>query len=292
MYKNWKSVLILLLTVAVVLGAGAFPVLFFRIQDYRLNTAAFPRQEVFTKLDPQAEEIYLVGAVREIYESGQRAYYPDTSELLNQTFDTFQGQLKEMKADGVLQGNHLEQVINKEYSELLIDQLTLVTSTQRKEDKSLGYYVPFDDIKAIDPFVGFRMEPKTQKLIFLQILFYHTVLEESTGSSGTTSPSTESLDHTAREELLQAYIRYLGLDILDDWTYNELGAVSRKAQLQIVYRIHNDSFILYVIPTGYYLLTPFYDSYNRTTDGDAAVEFRSYQQYINEMFGLPMQGAY
>ncbi len=52
--------------------------------------------------------------------------------------------------------------------------------------------------------------------------------------------------------VLENYIKYLGLDVLDDWEADELGLSSQKACLQIVYLYSEEIELLAVAPIGYF----------------------------------------
>lgn len=270
MFKYWKSLVFLILTLIIVAGAVCFPRLFFTIQDAQMMAAAHSRQEIHAKLAPEAEEIYLVNAIRDIYHNNQYFDYGggynyplsiDDSPF-SSTIDSLNEQLDIMTDQSALDMDLLNSF------HYMIDPMIWVNGTYGIwEDKEtpFSFYTIYDDAFIANGFVdiapqlSFYMEPKTGKVLYLRMF----------------TEQRETLKIAPRENI-NAYIRYLGLDVLDDWTYQPQGAMSEKAQLKIIYMQNDTEYYIQILPVGYY----FYDPYLRYRDINSSGAGSTIDSYI------------
>lgn len=218
-----RSIFIVGLCVLLTLGAGGFPLIYFHLSDKAQLRALHPRDNPAAKIDAQAEDIYLVGAVRSLY-SG------DGSSLNTETVTTlFPGAFEELLEAGQFPA---------EYRSFLPAEAVYYTSVAVDDEKTLHHYVAFATVPAAEgPFISFQLEEKTEKLIFLGV-----------GKKGL----QKSLTLPDREALMDGYLRYLGLDVLSDWKENEIGQMSAKAQMQMYCLMNEDALLLCVAPIGFF----------------------------------------
>ncbi|MBC8570483.1 hypothetical protein [Zongyangia hominis] len=217
-----RAILAIVLCVFLTVGAGLFPLIYFHLSDEAQIHGVHSRKTPSANIDPQAEDIYLLGAIRDLYESASSA--PDIWSA-SQSFPQAYKELLE------------EAGFPPGYGALLPAQ-PVFYSNAGGENRMLSHYVAVaSEATAQDPLIRFQIEQKTGKLIFLGI-----------GQKGLAT----SLPLPDRQKLMDGYLQYLGLDVLNDWKENEIGRMSAKAQMQLYCLYNDDGLLLCVAPIGFY----------------------------------------
>lgn len=226
--KRFKGFILPVLLTALLLGASiSFPLVYFEAQNSVLLSSPHPRQEIQGKIDPQAEEIYLVQAIQQLYQTGVTLDADTVSREQPALQKALRRQLEDMMAAGILDASaaslyresdaiHLSSL---NQNGLILDRYMIIGSSDT-EPTANCYFQP---------------EEKTGKLLYFGV-----------GKQG------QALAGASVNELSRRYIRYLGLESLGDWTENEVGMISQKAQLQIFCLQTENAFLLQIAPVGYY----------------------------------------
>ena len=251
MLKHWKSLVFLILTLLIVAGAIYFPSLFFTIQDAQMMAVAHSRQEIHAKLAPEAEEIYLVNTIRDIYQNSQYFDYGGgynyPLSIDDSPFSSIVASLNE-QFDNMIDQSALDKDLLNSFHNMIKPMIWVSGSYGIWDNKEtpFSYYTIYDEHFMAEgyidnpPQLSFYTEAKTGKVLYLQMFNYqHDTIK------------------VAPKDTINAYIRYLGLDVLDDWTFQSQGAVSEKAQLKIIYLQNDTDFYIQIIPVGYYYYNPY-----------------------------------
>lgn len=226
--KQFKRVLLPILLTALLLGASiSFPLVYFQAQNRVLLNSSYPRRELPGKIDPQAEEIYLVQAIQQLYRNGLNLDADTVSKGQAGLRQAFRRQLEDMTAAGILdasaaalfRADSTVRIAAYDIDGLRIDRY-MINGSDDTEQQSNCYFQP---------------EEKTGKLLYFGV-----------GKQG------QTLAGGSVSELSRRYIRYLGLDALEDWEENEVGMISAKAQLQVLCLQNEAAFLLQIAPVGYY----------------------------------------
>lgn len=227
--KQFKQVFLPILLTALLLGASiSFPLVYFQAQNRLLLNSSYPRKELPGKIDPQAEEIYLVQAIQQLYQDGLQL---DADRIRTQQpalrQEAFRRQLEEMVAAGILDAS-----ATRLYAADRMVHSVVVNSGGLRIDR---YMMAGSDDAGQQSTCHFLPEEKTGKL-----LYFGVGMQGHTLAGGSVA------------EISRRYIRYLGLDALEDWEENEAGLISPMAQLQVLCLQTENTFLLQIAPVGYY----------------------------------------
>ncbi|WP_343210561.1 hypothetical protein [Anaerolentibacter hominis] len=226
------------------------PFLYFQTRDAHLLSGTFTREPYKVSLSPEVEEIYLVTAVNR--------YFSSETKLSNLESTVVQADLSALLAE---QAQHLSGIpfIQDLVIKMITDahyfgthQIVYMKQDERKPRLRLNQYTLYpgvpeeliaEDSEPTDSslIVNFYPDSQTDRLIYLSIL----------PRSSLTPYFTADRKPVTDREMAEAYLQYLGFDVLDDWTENGLGLVSRKAKLQIVSLRDEEALQLYVVPLDF-----------------------------------------
>ena len=231
--KIYKSILASLAAAAVVLTAELLPLKLFEQQEETLFGRAYPFPNAAGKIDPQAEDIYLVETIRDIYENGYEGGNQSYETRYARLSEQFPLQLRQMNEQDILD-SRLYDWMEEGYT-YLGDSYMGYNGGTLNIIESVCY---MENVKAMDVYHEFLflMEERTNKLLTLRFLYNNPVI----------------LDKSAQIAIMEKYITYLDLDILGDWVYNEVGLTSQKAQLQVVCHTTQNVFLLQIVPVDFY----------------------------------------
>lgn len=200
------------------------PPLIFNIWDQKELQSGYSRENLKAQISPEADEIYLVKAIWGIYQE-DAIHSIGSSDKSGVEIKA----LKELKEAGIL--NDYKKKIGKNDFIVMNDDIV-------NQFEVLYYSLinknPMDVEMTTAPNpLDFEVEGKTQKVLLLK----------------TSSDSGLIADDA---ELITRFIKYLGLDLLDDWQQDTLGMISEKARIQVIYLNNNGISLLTVSPIGYY----------------------------------------
>lgn len=210
-----------ILFLVITMGIFKIPSLYFSVEEELLLEKVYERHIVPINIAPEAEEIYMVRAIRDIYWLNNKMHQSD-DRMIEEEYDV------------------LSKVIGQNHS--LLDEFLIFThSVDRTVPLSDGMYLYLRDTvwHNMEGEFGLSVhqESKTGKIIFLaqennnvmiKISYYNYAHNEN--------------------ELAKRFCEYLGLNVLDDWTFSAEGMISKKASLKIVCHTSETAFLLYAAP--------------------------------------------
>lgn len=218
--RCYKKLFVAAVSFLVLTAVVLTPSFYFALQESFLLEGRYERHIVPVAIDPQAEEIYLVRAVRGAYYLG--VGLPEAKEQnLRDEWSALAAHVPgvPLLPDAPLQGS--------------ID-----ISRRASDGTSLQLHEFFWDKGASQAAVTVHNDSKTGKFLYLAVYPNADLIR----ASQDTQPSQK------KEQIARAYCAYLGLDILGDWSAQDIGLVSKKAALKIVCHDTPDSFTLFIAP--------------------------------------------
>lgn len=161
----------------------------FSIETGKTNTEDIPLSSLVTTNE----------GLRPIYVEIRQNAYQFRHHPENISFDklNYGEQMKYLKKHHIINTEYYEYCMNKELQE------KGVIKAERVEDVGMIYTLQFYTVHQNDK--TYRMFQETNKYKFVDI----------------SMPIIEEKNEKEQQELLQNYIKYLGLDYLDDWIYME-----------------------------------------------------------------------
>lgn len=225
--KYLKNVLIVLSGFIIILFSFFMPKLFFKLEDLSREKEIFAKAKKESKIDVEAEKIYLVRTIHDIYDFENKkitAYYGNGKEVVTSAttrVDTGnKSPTQEIKEE-------ISKLFSSNILENKIDFNQILYYTERlnvfyKEYSVLNVSITIEEYSYLD----FSIESKTGKII--AIAFNQESYQKNIEKS----------------ELLKNYVKYLDLDIIDDWKFEENVLKSEKAQLVVFFE---ESFGEYMI---------------------------------------------
>lgn len=202
-----KSKKILILLMGVLLLLYMLPFLLFQLQDFAQSKNVVTLDNIY-KISSEASDIKLVNIIHTIaYATREDDYIYDSEDLLKKK-DILKKEVKKLYEYGILDADAL-----KTYEEIQSGQWYNISVYNRRSTFRESYTTK-------DNYVGgdIMMESETNKVLSLKL------------------PYDSEL--TDRKSIIYSYIQYLGLDILDDWSYTNGEYVSQKAQLRANVQIY------------------------------------------------------
>lgn len=212
----------------------ALPNFWFQLEDSNMNQEMYKRARKETKIDVQAEKIYLVNAIHSI----GLGYY---------NVETDQYKEYEITRQGVVEVAEVE----KTRKENIIDELKNEVS-QMEEYQILNH--PFEEENT--EYKSFAILRKEYNQYNVESIYaksetceLHAEIEEKTGKIILIRfhQSNMNLNHGI-EEIMRNYVKYLDLYIIDDWEMENGMLKSEKAQLAVVLTTSGDSCLLTIYP--------------------------------------------
>lgn len=214
-----RNKIVLFAAALVLLAAVLAPSVYFSLREALLLAGAYERTTVPVVIDPEAEEIYMVRAIRDAYYLGVGVPKVEESGLRGEWTRLSDGAsgFPELPGGAPSDGGAL--TLRASEGMALSAQLLL----WQVENEQLGVCV--------------HTEAKTGKILYITIQNYGLLLSDSGKESQARNTGAA-----------RAFCAYLGLDVLDDWSEQEGSLVSQKASLKIVCQDTPGSFALYVAP--------------------------------------------
>lgn len=217
---------------AVIIGGFSLyaPKLYFNWKDRKILTQSFTREEITYHLDSNADDIYLVKLIHAMYHSNySNIIHIDfwnndkSDEDLSNSLET---QVNELVCYSILDESFAQQFISSRKSPSLISL----------QNNNYIYDLSKSDH---DSTIRIKIENKTTKILYLQI----------EGKNKTVFSNTD------RKKIMERYIQYLNLDILNDWQYNGNNYYSDNAKLRVDIDLTDDRLFIKIAPIDYTSLT-------------------------------------
>lgn len=221
MYKNIFSILV---SGVIIIGSLITPRIYFTLTEDTLLETKYERQMVPINIAPEAEEIYMVRAVRDTYYLNSKSMTADDLEIEPEwvalgekieTLSTMSFKTQIFTAKKAFDG---EQMIALNDGMLL--NLQIMTWSYDKQECCISVH----------------QESKMDKFIFIAL-----------SNDERNKKSFYQYEHN-QDHIASIFCEYLGLDVLDDWMFTAQGLVSQKASLKIICHESADMFLLYAAP--------------------------------------------
>ncbi|MFQ8599578.1 MAG: hypothetical protein ACLSAP_02585 [Oscillospiraceae bacterium] len=214
-----RNKIVIFAAVLLLVSAVSAPSVYFSIREALLLAGAYNRTTVPVVIDPEAEEMYMVRAVRDAYYLGVGAPKIEESGLREEWARLSDGKNGFPKLPAGTPSDGGEMTLQAlEGMALSAQQLVWTT-----EDGQFGAVV--------------HTEAKTGKILYMDIQSYGKLLLDS-----------GDVNRKHDTGAARAFCAYLGLDVLDDWSEQDGILVSQKASLKIVCQRTPEAFSLYVAP--------------------------------------------
>ena len=210
-----KNIIIFIIVIIIIGISIALPSVLFKFEDFTMEKLSYKRDNIQSKIDVQAEEIYLVKAIHgqdynmEIisesseYETISMIKTGD-NEYVNPKILTLKNELIKLKeyniVDSTLKDNENIKIamFDKKYSNKLMEySLNCIEFIQNKKNRSVA------------------IENKTGKILYIEF------------------DKDKMLEEISREEIMRNYIKYLDLYIINDWKLEDNKLQSEKSQLAV-----------------------------------------------------------
>jgi len=231
-----KKILLFVLSLIIISFSFIMPNLLLSIEDSAREKEIFARQKIERKIDVEAEKIYLVTFIHDIYEiKDKKVYYEDkkgktlvteaftpittTRTDLNPT-EKFKNEILKLESNEIINETTFDEYIQYiEAENVFLSEYTVTTCSMQKEN---------------DEWIQINIEEKTGKIISADfcINFLKKDIE--------------------KENMLRNYAKYLDLDIIGDWKFENNILKSEKAQLIIMLVENGDSCMLTIAPIEIY----------------------------------------
>lgn len=259
MIKQIRKIFIVLIAFIIILISFLIPQLLMKIEDINMENKIFTKAKTKNKIDIQAEKIYLVQALHQLYNGSmnmkvskrEKVYYNKNEYIEVQPSSTGEGEkgieiVQSNSENGkVLNEKNIEDIKNEiaklEKSNILKNwnleddnikySLEFFTATYLDNQNAYEVVIKYYEFESEDYKIGMEIEEKTGKIVFVHI------------------PESILKLESERKELLENYIKYLDLYIIDDWEYEDRYLKSEKAQLTaILLDGSNGEYILTIQP--------------------------------------------
>ncbi len=239
-----RNKLLILLVFVIVLLSFFLPKWLFEIEDLKAENQLFSVVKPKSKMDVQAEKIYLVKAIHDMSEgnrnvliSQKQPVYGDdhtryaeveSTEIIKTVQGQEENEINRLKSElSKLENGKVLKALNIDanFASYDIEVGNFMYSNQESQYEIKQFCLESE----MDRF-NLEIEDKTGKILYL--LF----------------PKEKLCEDREIEEILQDYIGYLDLYIIDDWTFENNLLKSEKAQL-VVSLIQNEKEYLLSIQT-------------------------------------------
>lgn len=227
-----KKFLLFLSCIIIIVFSFIMPKLLLQLEDLSREKEIFVRPKKESKIDVQAENIYLVRFIHEIFNlKNETIYYtkgslatvilPMTEKSIN-TFPTeeLKNEISKLVSSNIIKDINFDEFddFDETINTFTFDYLVITSNLENKDGKTIGV----------------NIEEKTGKIISID--FSKDILR----------------GNIDKKEQLENYVKYLDLDIIDDWKYEDDILKSEKAQLNIVLKEEKNFYMLAIMPIDAY----------------------------------------
>ncbi len=208
MKKKRRGNVITMFAILFVVFSFLVPEILLSMQEKQLEEKVFTREKKESKLDVEAEKIYLVRAIHEIEEVSNLI----AIEKWHEVYTTSKGQKEDFKLTEV--GKQMEK----------LEEFQILQGT--------GIDIP-SNYSVYSNTTGYRNNQKEYLLGNVQVEIegnkYELVMESKTGKILTiVLPKEKICEERTKQEILESFLHYLDLYIIDDWEYKEENLQSQK----------------------------------------------------------------
>ena len=210
-----RKIFIYLIVVVIVYLSFCMPNIIFSLEDLKMENTSYKKKPVDSKIDVQAESIYLIKAIHDIQDGSSNLkisnHYSEIALVVNTKEDN----------------NKIIKYLIEETKKMQINDNELEHLLEKYEDTNFKYYIYAKEYNTSEN------EYKIYRIVF-QIDNYEMLVEREEKTCKILSYvgiPRDNAEGISIEQVLRNYVRYLGLYIIDDWTYKNNMLVSEKSKL-------------------------------------------------------------
>lgn len=228
-----KKFVICLSGIIIIAFSFVMPKLFLQIEDISREKEMFARPKKETKkIDVQAEKIYLVRFIHDVYDlKNNIIYYNDKKVVAVDSVPVSE------RTNNTAPSEEIKTEISKLITNNILKDIDISNLEDYYETRNIftqEYIVRTAEIASMNFGIGIGIDEKTGKIISINF------------------PQKFLRDDVSKSNQLENYAKYLDLDIIDDWKYENQILKSEKAQLAIVLEEKEEFCMLTVAPVEIY----------------------------------------
>lgn len=217
MRVNSKNILMCLSIGIIIFLSFKVPNVLFEIEDLNMTKQIYKKAKKESKIDVQAEKIYLVKAIHEMDDGAFNIAIADSNKQYVELIQSVEAiGIKKENIIGQLENEMLkltENDILKDRKEELYEYGII---NREYQNAQTNYTISNIIAKSKNNYeIKFEMEKKTGKILFISF------------------PKEIIAEEMDRQKLMGNYVKYLGLYIIDDWKLVDVGLQSEKAGLRV-----------------------------------------------------------
>lgn len=223
-----KKVFIYFIVIIIVYLSFCMPNIIFSLEDLKMENTSYKKKPTDSKIDVQAESIYLVKAIHDIQDGSSNLKISNSySEI------SVAGKSKE-------NNNKIIKYLLEETRKMQINDNQLEHLLEKYADTDFKYYIYGKEYN------NSKKEYRIYRIVF-QIDNYEIFVEIEEKTCKILSyvgiPKNKE-EGISEEQILRNYIRYLDLYIINDWTYKNNMLVSEKAKLAVNIVYYDNIYII------------------------------------------------
>lgn len=225
-----KKVFIYLIVIIIVYLSFCMPNIIFSLEDLKMENTSYKKKPTDSKIDVQAESIYLVKAIHDIQDGSSNLKISNHYSEISVSVKSKENNNKIIKY--LLEETRKMQICDNQLEHLL----------EKCEDTNFKYYIYGREYN------NSKKEYKIYRIVFKIDNYEMFVdIEEKTCKIlfcfGIPKNKEEGINE---EQILRNYIRYLDLYIIDDWIYKNNMLVSEKAKLEVNIVYYDNIYYIYI----------------------------------------------
>lgn len=228
-----KKFLLIIIGIVIIIFSFTMPNLLLQVEDLSREKEIFTKEKEEGKIDVQAEKIYLVRFIHDIYNlKDSKAYYDNKKKISINVPVTEHIEIE--KPSDELKSEIQKFITNDIIKEINMDDFD---DYQQVADIFSSEYTVFSCglVKEGGDWLGINFEEKTGKIISIDF------------------PTVYLRKDVDIQKQLENYAKYLDLDIIGDWKFEKNNILkSKKAQLIIMLVEKGDSCMLTIAPIEIY----------------------------------------
>ncbi len=223
-----KKIFIYFIVIIIVYLSFCMPNIILSLEDLKMENRSYKKKPIDSKIDVQAESIYLVKAIHDIQDGSSNLKISNSATEIAISGNSKENNYKIIKY--LIEETRKMQIYDNQLEHLL----------EKYEDTNFKYYIYGKQYN------NSKKEYNIYRLIF-QIDNYEMFVEIEEKTCKILSyvgiPRNKE-EGTSEEQILRNYIRYLDLYIIDDWTYKDNMLVSEKAKLVVNIVYYDKKYII------------------------------------------------
>lgn len=209
-----KKIFIYLIVIIIVYLSFCMPNVLFSLEDLKMENTSYKKKLIDSKIDVQAESIYLVKTIHDIQDGSSNLKISNNYAEISLVVNSKENNDKIIK------------YLNEETRKMQIHN----SKIENDEEANFKYYIYVKEYNTK------KKQYKIYRIVFqINNSEMFVEIEEKTGKILTYAGIVRNNNEEGRDEekILRNYVTYLDLYIIDDWTYKDNMLVSEKAKLSV-----------------------------------------------------------